>query len=233
MALRPSSQISGITIRCAWSRGPRGFFCLQVDRRGPVIVDVMRFKMTPQINFLNELSEDYCRVVAARLFVNDLLNLPSHCEFLRSIENLEKFGWIIWHALETEIVAGTMRLLDPEKSCGQPNLSLIRFCVENDHCELKSEVDEIRDKYRDIKTLRNKKVSHTDESHGLRTSEGDLPNVDLTAFEECHTEMRRVLEALHEQHDSSCHFDVQIANKSVDVNAFIDSLRLGGLQSRA
>ena len=30
-----------ITIRCTRSRGPRGFFCLQVDRRGPVIVDVI------------------------------------------------------------------------------------------------------------------------------------------------------------------------------------------------
>ena len=32
-----------ITIRCTRSRGPRGFFCLQVDRRGPVIVDVITF----------------------------------------------------------------------------------------------------------------------------------------------------------------------------------------------
>jgi len=31
--------IRGITIRCTRSRGPRGFFCLQVDRRGPVNVD--------------------------------------------------------------------------------------------------------------------------------------------------------------------------------------------------
>jgi len=30
-----------ITIRCTRSRGPRGFFCLQVNRRGPVIVDVI------------------------------------------------------------------------------------------------------------------------------------------------------------------------------------------------
>ena len=32
----------GITIRCTQSRGPRGFFSMQVDRRGPVIVDVIR-----------------------------------------------------------------------------------------------------------------------------------------------------------------------------------------------
>ena len=31
-----------ITIRCTRSRGPRGFFCLQVNRRGPVNVDVIR-----------------------------------------------------------------------------------------------------------------------------------------------------------------------------------------------
>jgi len=31
----------GITIRCTRSRGPRGFFYLHVDRRGPVIVDVI------------------------------------------------------------------------------------------------------------------------------------------------------------------------------------------------
>ena len=31
-----------ITTRCTRSRGPRGFFCLQVVRRGPVIVDVIR-----------------------------------------------------------------------------------------------------------------------------------------------------------------------------------------------
>ena len=36
------TAIRVITIRCTRSRGPRGFFCLQVDRRGPVIVDVMR-----------------------------------------------------------------------------------------------------------------------------------------------------------------------------------------------
>ena len=30
-----------ITIRCTRSRGPRGFFCLQVVRRGPVIVAVI------------------------------------------------------------------------------------------------------------------------------------------------------------------------------------------------
>ena len=30
-----------ITIRCTRSRGPRGVFCLQVDRRGPVIVAVI------------------------------------------------------------------------------------------------------------------------------------------------------------------------------------------------
>ena len=34
-----------ITIRCTRSRGPRGFFCLQVDRRGPVIVDVIRLEL--------------------------------------------------------------------------------------------------------------------------------------------------------------------------------------------
>ena len=33
-----------ITIRCTRSRGPRGFFCLQVDRRGPVIVAVITLK---------------------------------------------------------------------------------------------------------------------------------------------------------------------------------------------
>ena len=38
-------QNRGITIRSTRSRGPRGFFCLQVDRRGPVIVDVI----TPEI----------------------------------------------------------------------------------------------------------------------------------------------------------------------------------------
>ena len=34
-----------ITIRCTRSRGPRGFFCLQVVRRGPVIVAVIWLKM--------------------------------------------------------------------------------------------------------------------------------------------------------------------------------------------
>lgn len=33
-----------ITIRCTRSRGPRGFFCLHVFRRGPVNVDVMRLE---------------------------------------------------------------------------------------------------------------------------------------------------------------------------------------------
>ena len=35
----------GITIRCTRSRGPRGFFCLQVDRRGPVIVAVITLRV--------------------------------------------------------------------------------------------------------------------------------------------------------------------------------------------
>ena len=38
---RPTTQNRQITIRCTRSRGPRGFYCLQVDRRGPVIVDVI------------------------------------------------------------------------------------------------------------------------------------------------------------------------------------------------
>ena len=33
------------------SRGPRGFFCLQVDRRGPVIADVMWLKF--EASFFN------------------------------------------------------------------------------------------------------------------------------------------------------------------------------------
>ena len=40
----------GITIRCTRSRGPRGFFCLQVDRRGPVIVAVIRRNKMPKRN---------------------------------------------------------------------------------------------------------------------------------------------------------------------------------------
>ena len=45
----------GITIRCTRSRGPRGFFCLQAFRRGPVIVDVitlnqsMRFRLSTML----------------------------------------------------------------------------------------------------------------------------------------------------------------------------------------
>ena len=40
-----------ITIRCTRSRGPGGFFCLQVDRRGPVIVDVIRLlSALPRMN---------------------------------------------------------------------------------------------------------------------------------------------------------------------------------------
>ena len=34
-----------ITIRCTRSRGPRGFFCLQDVRRGPVNVDVIRLSL--------------------------------------------------------------------------------------------------------------------------------------------------------------------------------------------
>ena len=41
----------GITIRCTRSRGPRGFFCLQVDRRGPVIVDVILLEIFMQTQF--------------------------------------------------------------------------------------------------------------------------------------------------------------------------------------
>ena len=33
-----------ITIRCTRSRGPRGFFCLQDVRRGPVNVDVIQLQ---------------------------------------------------------------------------------------------------------------------------------------------------------------------------------------------
>ena len=52
-----------ITIRCTRSRGPRGFFCLQVDRRGPVIADVMRLKrmdagLVVQIACVGKLLED-------------------------------------------------------------------------------------------------------------------------------------------------------------------------------
>ncbi len=39
-----SSSIRRITIRCTRSRGPRGFFCLQDFRRGPVIVVVIRLR---------------------------------------------------------------------------------------------------------------------------------------------------------------------------------------------
>jgi len=40
-----------ITIPCTRSRGPRGFFCLQVDRRGPVIVDVITLKKMQKRRF--------------------------------------------------------------------------------------------------------------------------------------------------------------------------------------
>ena len=39
-----------ITIRCTRSRGPRGFFCLQVVRRGPVNVDVIRLDQRRRIS---------------------------------------------------------------------------------------------------------------------------------------------------------------------------------------
>ena len=54
-----------ITIRCTRSRGPRGFFCLQDFRRGPVIVDVITLKATmPYFNEYREVgtnkTHSYC-----------------------------------------------------------------------------------------------------------------------------------------------------------------------------
>ena len=41
-----TSALRPITIRCTRSRGPRGFFCLHVFRRGPVNVAVIRLNQS-------------------------------------------------------------------------------------------------------------------------------------------------------------------------------------------
>ena len=57
-----------ITIRCTWSRGPRGFFCLQVVRRGPVIVDVV------PLGFIHTM---FTRIFAAALVMIALPTLAN------------------------------------------------------------------------------------------------------------------------------------------------------------
>ena len=49
-----------ITIRCTRSRGPRGFFCLQDVRRGPVNVDVITLHMKFRLSTLMLLTTLLC-----------------------------------------------------------------------------------------------------------------------------------------------------------------------------
>ena len=82
-----------ITIRCTRSRGPRGFFCLQVDRRGPVIVDVIPLNhskrtMTPvaKLRILHgRASKLYMRrrINAAVPLANDIIRIHSVADMPR------------------------------------------------------------------------------------------------------------------------------------------------------
>ena len=70
-----------ITIRCTRSRGPRGSFCLQVDRRGPVIVAVIPLKLMAKFSVKTLLIMVSLIAVAMTVVVNLLPPPPLHFRY--------------------------------------------------------------------------------------------------------------------------------------------------------
>ena len=85
----------GITIRCTRSRGPRGFFCLHVLRRGPVNVDVIPLGMKFTIRHLLLLTLLVAILIPIGFSVRRYLYPPATPNAIQLLNNLND-----WHADE-------------------------------------------------------------------------------------------------------------------------------------
>jgi HEPN superfamily AbiU2-like protein len=136
---------------------------------------------------------------------------------------------VIEEAMFADILLAVMRLVDPPKSSNQPNLSLRSLAAEILDPDLRSRVEaievEIRNKAKDIKIWRDKKLAHNDLLRHLKKS-APLPAIQISELTDALSLIRKAMNLIHGHFsDAAVLYDQCITEK--DGNALLFYLQYG------
>ena len=136
---------------------------------------------------------------------------------------------IIEEAMFADILLAVMRLVDPPKSSNQPNLSLRSLAADIPDPDLRGRIEEIeveiRDKAKDIKIWRDKKLAHNDLLRHLKKS-APVPAIQINELTAALSLIRQAMNLIHGHFsDTAVLYDQCVTEK--DGNALLFYLQYG------
>ena len=136
---------------------------------------------------------------------------------------------VIEEAMFADILLAVMRLVDPPKSSNQPNLSLRSLAADIADPDLRGRVEaievEIRDKVKDIKTWRDKKLAHNDLLRHLKKS-APVPAIQIGELTAALSLIRKAMNLIHGHFsDTAVLYDQCVTEK--DGNSLLFYLQYG------